>query len=85
MGCGIAAIIIYATKKQKGVDDGMLTVGLILGIIGIAFTIIAVVALFVTGAYASVFAGNVNFWDWLNHLDNSGSPDFSSDFFNSVG
>ena len=90
IGCGIAAIIIYAVKKQKDVKDGMLTAGLILGIVGIGLTIIAIIMVFATGAYAAwVSGGEFNFWDFLRYAGDSGSSGgYSgdiSDFFNNVG
>ena len=51
IGCGIAAIIVYATEVKKGEKNGMLTAGLVLGIIGAALAVISLIWFFVSGNF----------------------------------
>ena len=51
LGCGIAAIIVYATEQKKGEKNGMLTAGLILGIVGASLAVISLVVFIVSGEF----------------------------------
>ena len=51
LGCGIAAIIVYATEQKKVGKNGMLTAGLILGIVGASLAVLSLVAFIVSGEF----------------------------------
>ena len=64
VGCGIASIIIYAVQRKKGEDNGMLTAGMILGIVGIVISVIAIIVFFVSGNFTrlmdAIRSGNIS-------------------------
>ncbi len=62
IGCGIAAIILYGLAHSKGERNGMLTAGLVTGIVGLAISVFVLFGLIVAGSvygFGNLFGG----WD----------------------
>ncbi len=54
LGCGIAAICMAVSEKNKGHHNGMVTAGLVCGIIGASLSAIYLIMFIVTGSLADM-------------------------------
>ena len=74
LGCGIAAICIAISEKNKGRGNGMVTAGLVCGIVGASISAIYLIFFIVTGSLA----------DFTGSLSRGRIQDAFDDMFNGI-